>query len=314
MNNAQSIVFAFFPKLKGDRLKKVRSAGNATRRLLMRLALFSDIHGNPLALDAVLADIDAACGGVDTYWVLGDLVTLGYDPAGVLERLHRLPDVHCTYGNTDFYLLAYAAHTDRYLVTGQHPFRSLEEISVHPHYVRSALEVAKSYAWTHGYLAAGGWMQWLATLPLEVRMTLPDGTRLLGVHAAPGAADGVDLHPGLTDAEILALVAECGADLVCVGHSHVAMERVVNKVRVVNLGSVSPPVSLELATGGKVPVGYVSGPFSPHPQASYVLLEADPSGYTVEHHFVPYDRQAVMDTIRQSGHPTSEYLIQRFLR
>jgi hypothetical protein len=37
----------------------------------MRIALLSDIHGNPLALDAVLADIEAP-GGVDMYWVLGD--------------------------------------------------------------------------------------------------------------------------------------------------------------------------------------------------------------------------------------------------
>ncbi len=39
----------------------------------MRLALLSDVHGNPIALDAVLGDIDAR-GGADGYWVLGDLV------------------------------------------------------------------------------------------------------------------------------------------------------------------------------------------------------------------------------------------------
>src|SRR5690242_6318503 len=37
----------------------------------MRMALLSDIHGNPIALDAVLKDI-AAQGGVDSYWILGD--------------------------------------------------------------------------------------------------------------------------------------------------------------------------------------------------------------------------------------------------
>ena len=44
----------------------------------MRMAILSDIHGNPLALDAVLTDIQEQ-GGVDGYWVLGDLVALGYD-------------------------------------------------------------------------------------------------------------------------------------------------------------------------------------------------------------------------------------------
>jgi predicted phosphodiesterase len=42
----------------------------------MRIALLSDIHGNPVALDAVLADIEAQ-GGVDTYWILGDFSAMG---------------------------------------------------------------------------------------------------------------------------------------------------------------------------------------------------------------------------------------------
>ncbi len=44
----------------------------------MRLAILSDIHGNPLALDAVLADIQSQ-GEVDAYWVLGDFAALGYE-------------------------------------------------------------------------------------------------------------------------------------------------------------------------------------------------------------------------------------------
>lgn len=42
----------------------------------MRVALFSDIHGNAPALQAVLADSDAQ--GVNALWVLGDV--LGYGP------------------------------------------------------------------------------------------------------------------------------------------------------------------------------------------------------------------------------------------
>jgi predicted phosphodiesterase len=39
----------------------------------MRIAFLSDIHGNEIALKAVLADI-AGQGAVDNYWILGDLV------------------------------------------------------------------------------------------------------------------------------------------------------------------------------------------------------------------------------------------------
>ena len=55
------------------------SSQKRTQEVLMRLAILSDIHGNPLALDAVLADIQSQ-GEVDAYWVLGDFAALGYDP------------------------------------------------------------------------------------------------------------------------------------------------------------------------------------------------------------------------------------------
>ena len=45
----------------------------------MRPALFSDVHGNPLALDAVLADMQRQ-GEVDVCWALGDFAALGYVP------------------------------------------------------------------------------------------------------------------------------------------------------------------------------------------------------------------------------------------
>lgn len=46
----------------------------------MRVAVMADIHGNAIALDAVLQDVERR-GGVDAYWVLGDMVALG--PASV---------------------------------------------------------------------------------------------------------------------------------------------------------------------------------------------------------------------------------------
>lgn len=51
----------------------------------MRVAVLSDVHGNALALDAVLADI--ATQGVDATLCLGDHVSGPMDPAGVAERL-----------------------------------------------------------------------------------------------------------------------------------------------------------------------------------------------------------------------------------
>ncbi|HWK03137.1 MAG TPA: metallophosphoesterase, partial [Puia sp.] len=81
----------------------------------MKIALLADIHGNAIALEAVLADITRK-GGVDGYWILGDLVALGPDPNGVLQQLMHLPELRLIRGNTD-----------RYVVSGDRPSPTLEE-------------------------------------------------------------------------------------------------------------------------------------------------------------------------------------------
>ncbi len=248
----------------------------------LRLALLSDVHGNPIALEAVLDDIEAQ-GGVDGYWVLGDLAAIGYDPVSVLERLVALPNARFVRGNTD-----------RYLVTGERPGPTPEAAQADPRLMSKLAEVAASFAWTQGYLAPTGWLDWLAGLPLEQRTRLPDGTRLLGVHAAPGSDDGLGINPRLSDGELQALVADCAADLVCVGHTHWPLDRQAGGVRAVNLGSVSNPIVPEL-------------------RASYVLLEADAAGYGLEQRQVAYDRTAVIEAVRQSRHPAGGFIVQHFL-
>lgn len=249
----------------------------------MRLAILSDIHGNRLALDAVLTDIHAQ-GQVDAYWLLGDFVALGYDPVGVLEQVTTLPNAYFIRGNTD-----------RYTATGEHPaLLSLEKLQAEPAMVSRVLEMGRNFAWTQGFVTGAGWLDWLANLPLEVKTTLPDGTRVLGVHAAPGTDDGQGIHPKLSDDELYKLVGTAGAQLIFVGHTHVALDRTVEGIRVVNLGSVSNPVTPDL-------------------RASYVLLDADENGYQVELRRVEYDRAAVIGELKRVRHPAGEFIAQ-FLR
>jgi predicted phosphodiesterase len=247
----------------------------------MRIALLSDIHGNPIALDAVLANIQAQ-GNIDAYWVLGDISALGYDPITPIERIMVLPNVRFVRGNTD-----------RYMTSSDLPF-SIEYIQQHPKLLPRYLYLSQSMAWAQGIATATGRLQWLKDLPLEQRLTLPDGTRLLGVHAAPGTDDGNGIHPKQSDDELRTILADCGADLVVVGHTHVALDRTVDSIRVVNLGSVSNPGTPDL-------------------RASYVLLDADTSGYQIQLRRVEYDRSAVLAKIEQSNHPASAFLAQ-FIR
>jgi predicted phosphodiesterase len=248
----------------------------------MRIAIPSDIHGNVIALDEVLADIQSQ-GKPDLHWVLGDFAALGSDPAGVIERVRALPNARFVHGNTD-----------RNTVTGDLLHARLDEATLDTAFVRELIEAARGLAWTLGAVCATGHLGWLASLPLEQRLTLPDGTRVLGVHASPGRDDGLGIHPKLTDDELADMLAGCGADLVFVGHTHLPLDWSVSGVRVVNLGNVSNPVTADL-------------------RASYVLLDVTESGYHVERRRVEYDRAAAIAALEASSNPSTAFIAE-FLR
>ena len=245
----------------------------------MRIALISDMHGNPIALDAVLADVEAT-GGVDEHWVLGDIVAMGHDPVGLLERLHALPAMTALRGNTD-----------RYVLTGERPSPSLADALADPDLVPVLAEVAGSFAWTEGRLAGTPWNEWLAGLPTHFRRTLPDGTRVLAVHASPVADDGLGIGHKATLAELAALLAGCDADVVFGGHTHRPFDQRVGDVRAINLGSVSNPIAPDL-------------------RASYVIIDADEHGHRIENRRVAYDCDAVIDALEELKHPGRVWLIK----
>jgi predicted phosphodiesterase len=249
----------------------------------MRIALLSDIHGNAIALNTVLKDI-AGQGGVDGYWIIGDLVALGPEPVRTLDILSSLPGARFIRGNTD-----------RYVFTGDRPSPNIEEAKSDPQLLEALIEVANTFAWTQGMVTAGGWLQWLQDLPLEMRDILPDGTRFLGVHASPGQDDGSGIGPDGDVAELSSLLAESNADLVCVGHTHLPFERRILRTHVVNPGAVS----LSLAKDK---------------YASYAFLNATADTYSVEHRRVPYDRDAVIDQLKRIGHPGRGFLIKHLSR
>lgn len=245
----------------------------------MRIALLSDIHGNAIALDAVLADI-AAQGGVDETWVLGDLVAVGPQPVAVLERLQALPNTRLTCGNTDLYI-----------TTGERPPPTSADVQANLQRLAVFEEVAQTMAWTQGAIAATGWLPFLDALPLEQRLTLPDGTRLLGVHASPGQASGPGIRPDYPVAEIVERIAGCDADLLCVGHTHWPMNVRVGATHVVNLGSVSNQQTPDLC-------------------AWYAVLAADQHGYQIQQRQVAYDRAAVIAALEAVRHPARNFIIR----
>jgi predicted phosphodiesterase len=198
----------------------------------------------------------------------------------VVERVRGLPEVRCVRGNTD-----------RYVLTG-------EVSGMIPPVQDGHLlaEVRESLAWTRASIAEAGHATWLNSQPIEERLTLPDGTRTLMVHASPGRDDGRGAHADASDGELAQLgFTDDVADLVLVGHTHVTLDRRANDTRIVNPGSISlPPTRDGLAR--------------------WALVTSDSAGYNVELRNASYDVDDVIRDLHRVGHPSASWVAAKLRR
>ena len=193
---------------------------------MRRFAIFSDIHGNLPALEAVLADLDVHDIAADDRYCLGDLVGYGPEPAGVVSSASgRSASRRCAATTTT------ASATRRgdcgcYYATDQ---------------ARS--DGAASYAFTDAALGDDD-VAWLAALPDEIRFDA-EGVRVLLAHGSPRKINEY-LLPDRTDEQLARLAVAADADLVCVGHVHVPYHRAMlaeggRHVHYVSSGSAGKP-------------------------------------------------------------------------
>ena len=243
----------------------------------MRLGVIADIHGNDVALRAVLKD--AGPLHVDRWWALGDLVLFGPRPAEVLELLHGLPGISMLRGNTD-----------RYVLTGEQPapHSTAADAAASIDLVERYAAMAAGIGWTRGVLDQAGLIEDLAALPGQLWLQLPSGATVLGVHASPRADDGQGIEPAIADEELRALLGGCGADVVVGGHTHLATDRLVDGIRALNPGSAGLP----RAAGA----------------ASWLLIEDDGDAMAVTLRTVPFDVDAVVSDLRRRCHPNAEFV------
>ena len=184
----------------------------------VRLALFSDIHGNLQALDAVLADI--AAQRPDAVYCLGDLVGYGANPNEVTERLRErgYPTVMGNYDDgvgfeRDECGCAYREEDERR--RGQ---RSLE--------------------WTTARTSPEN-KAYLRSLQHEIRFQ-DEGRRVLLVHGSPRKMNEY-LFEDRPLSSFERLAAASNADLIAFGHTHTPYVKDVDGVRFLNVGSVGKP-------------------------------------------------------------------------
>jgi predicted phosphodiesterase len=179
----------------------------------MRAAVLADIHGNLPALEAVLADVDAA--GVDAVVLLGD-IALGPMPAQTLERLTALGDrAVWLHGNCE-----------REMVT------AFDGGEVPGPFAAEAAASAGLIDRAHRDLIDG--------LPLTVTLDIDGLGPVLFCHASPRRDDEMVLvdSPPERWAEVLDGV---DAGVVVCGHTHMPFDRLAAGRRVINASSVGMP-------------------------------------------------------------------------
>lgn len=184
----------------------------------MRVAIFSDIHGNLPALEAVFDDIHRQ--GVDAVYCLGDLVGYAPFPNEVTERIRReqIPTIMGNYDDgvgfdRDECGCAYREADER-----QRGQQSLE--------------------WTKACVTAEN-KAFLRTLLPEIRTAI-DGKRLLLVHGSPRKMNEY-LFEDRPISSFERLAASSNADIIVFGHTHRPYTKQIGEVWFVNVGSVGKP-------------------------------------------------------------------------
>jgi putative phosphoesterase len=184
----------------------------------MRFAIYSDVHGNLHALEAVVADI--ATAKFDAVYCLGDLVGYGAFPNEVTERVRRsgTPVVMGNYDDgvgfeRDECGCAYRDPVDQEL--GE-----------------------RSFAWTKANMTSAN-KTYLRSLVKEIRFEA-DGKRVLLVHGSPRKMNEY-LFEDRPLSRFQRLAAGSNADIIVFGHTHKPYIKTVDGVMFLNVGSVGKP-------------------------------------------------------------------------
>lgn len=180
------------------------------------LALIYDIHGNRVALDAVLADSEAR--GARHYFLGGDYGMLGAQPAETLGRLRELPaDTIWLRGNTE----RWVRHPDADDIPGP--------------------VIADACRFVAGATGHADVLE-LASLPhVLADLPVPGADGVIFCHASP-RSDMIGFFKNPADGDGAAADSGLEANTIVCGHTHMQFRREVGVIEVVNPGSAGLPL------------------------------------------------------------------------
>jgi len=179
----------------------------------MRVAVIADIHGNQIALEAVLQDL-AQQAAVDHLVIAGDLCLNGPCPRQALETVQGL---HCP---------VIQGNVDAEIVT-----KALEK----------GEKKRGTVSWTREQIGQPG-IDYLASLPFSHRIASPNGSDLLIVHANPLNLEEA-IFPNAPDSTLEHFIngLEPAIGALAFGHLHIAYTRRWRRLLLVDVASCGLP-------------------------------------------------------------------------
>jgi predicted phosphodiesterase len=234
---------------------------------MKRIALISDVHGNALALEAVLDDL--AGRGVDELVCLGDAAAGGPQPREALARLREL-GCPVAVGNADMWLLEGLPVENSQTEQGE------------------VGRLAMIIEWARAQLSAAD-LAFLRSFAPAIEREI-EGETLLCFHGSPRSVNE-RISAETPEAKVEAMLTEHPASIYAGGHTHVQLVRRLGQALYLNSGSVGLPV----ATGASS-LSYAGF-------ADYALVEIANHTKSVELRRVAVNAKAVEQAAIASGMP-----------
>jgi putative phosphoesterase len=253
-------------------------AGKLKRAVTRRIALLSDIHGNRIALEAVLRDIKHPLP--DHLVCLGDVGAEGPDPSGVLARLREL-GCPIIMGNTDEQLL---------------------DPTLQPPVVANEDTPKFQALWNWGAAQLSETDQaFIHTFQPTLSLLLGNDLTLLCYHGSPRS--NVEAIRATTPDTTLDQYFEGQTARIMVGgHTHQPFLRRHRDRWVINPGSVGLPFEWNTQRNQMI-----------HPaRAEYALLTWRAKHWHIDFRAVPFDLRAFSRSVRESGIPYADWLLARW--
>jgi predicted phosphodiesterase len=254
----------------------------------MRIAVFSDVHGNPYACETTLKSIrsEASC---DAVVAAGDLCLGGSDPSACVDML-RDAGVRCVYGNTEVYI--------------NHPDQPPEDENHRSKWDK----LQPAVYWTRSKLSADQ-LDWMSSLPFECNFSPTQNPvdDLLVVHANPKDVE-LMIYPGVSeqqrlwkkvrqpddDPDLITILSDTVPNTIAFGHFHYPSTRRWRDKLLVNVASCSLPG-----------VDYDR-------RVRYSLFDWKNGEWTVKQRWVEYETDQEINALYAREMPSKEFFIRYF--